>query len=253
MRRSTSSASSTAPTARFREARWTASGSRASPPGRTEEELYLATILDPARRYCVRPATNRWADQSANGFSCRGSARKTPALILAFSLCVSRKIIRSSLIRVGGWPSSRQASFSFRRVRPPGPLRPSRHEPHGGDERVEQAGVVALARLLAQVLVQRIGVTARQVGGGGYAQPPKVGGDGWADVGDVFQGGDILSSPGLASSSSSGWPLHYRGSFSPSVVGVATCGPFYRRGPLSARPTCAIIQVYSASSRPAEG
>src|SRR5205807_7327649 len=54
------------------------------------------------RRYCVRPATNRWADQSANGFSCRGNARKTPALILAFSFCDSRKIIRSSLIRVIG-------------------------------------------------------------------------------------------------------------------------------------------------------
>src|SRR6516165_8248730 len=151
---------------------------------------------------------NRWADQSANGFSCSGNACKTPALILAFNLCDSRKIIRSSLIRVAGWPSSRQASFSFRRVLPPGLLRPSRHEPHGGDERVEQAGVVALARPLAQVLVERIGVTAQQIGGGGYAEPTKIGGDGWADVGDVFQGGDILSSSGLASSPASGWPLH---------------------------------------------
>ena len=67
---------------------------------------------------------------------------------------------------------------------------------------------MALARLLAQALVQRIGVTAQQVGGGRYAQPPKVSGDGWADVGDVFQGGDILSGPGLASNSSSGYGRH---------------------------------------------
>ena len=61
---------------------------------------------------------------------------------------------------------------------------------------------MTLARFLAQVLVQRIGVTAQQIGGGGYAQPPKISGDGRTDVGDVFQGGDILSSPGLASSPS---------------------------------------------------
>ena len=78
---------------------------------------------------------------------------------------------------------------------------------------------MAPARLLAQVLVQRIGVTAQQVGGGGDAQPPEVGGDGRADVGDVFQGGDILSSPGLASGSSSGWPLHFRPSPAPACRG----------------------------------
>ena len=78
---------------------------------------------------------------------------------------------------------------------------------------------MALARPLAQVLVQRVGVTAQQVGGGGYAQPTKISGDGWTDVGDVFQGGDILSSPGLASGSSSGWPLHFRPSPAPACRG----------------------------------
>src|SRR4051794_21704494 len=42
--------------------------------------------------YCARAATNRWADQSANGFSERGSAGSGPALILAFSLWDGRKI-----------------------------------------------------------------------------------------------------------------------------------------------------------------
>ena len=69
--------------------------------------------------------------------------------------------------------------------------------------RTAATGVVGLARFLAQVLVQRIGVTAQQIGGGGYAQPPKISGDGWTDVGDVFQGGDIPTSRGLARSPSS--------------------------------------------------
>ena len=63
---------------------------------------------------------------------------------------------------------------------------------------------MALARFLAQVLEERIGVTAQQIGGGSYAQPPKISGDGGTNIGDVFQGGDILRSPGLASSTSSG-------------------------------------------------
>jgi hypothetical protein len=85
---------------------------------------------------------------------------------------------------------------------------------------------VALARFLAQVLVQRIGITAQQIGGDCYAQPPKISGDGGTDVGDVFEDGDILRSPGLASSSSSGWPFHFRRSVSPTFVAVATCGSF---------------------------
>lgn len=67
---------------------------------------------------------------------------------------------------------------------------------------------MALARPGAQVLVQHIRVTAKQIGRDAYAQPPKISSDGRADVGAVFQGSDILSSPSLASTPSSGWPLH---------------------------------------------
>src|SRR4051812_34826392 len=52
--------------------------------------------------YGVRPAVNRWADQSAKGHSCRGNVPKAPALILALSLWESRKIMASSPISVIG-------------------------------------------------------------------------------------------------------------------------------------------------------
>jgi hypothetical protein len=45
-----------------------------------------------------------------------------------------------------------------------------------------------------------------------------------------LEGGDILPSPGLANSSSSGWPFHVRCSVPPRVVAVATCDLFYGRG-----------------------
>src|SRR5947209_19859765 len=45
--------------------------------------------------YWVRPAVNRWADQSANGFPSGSSVAKAPALTLAFSFWERRNIIGS--------------------------------------------------------------------------------------------------------------------------------------------------------------
>ena len=55
--------------------------------------------------------------------------------------------------------SCRQFSFPFRRVLPPRLLRRSLHKPNGGDKRVEQARIVALAGDAAQVVVHRIRIT----------------------------------------------------------------------------------------------
>src|SRR5262249_46636537 len=53
-------------------------------------------------------------------------------------------------------PTNSQFSFAFRRVLPPRLLRLAFHEPDGGDEHVQHAGIVALARDAAEVVVQRI-------------------------------------------------------------------------------------------------
>jgi hypothetical protein len=50
-------------------------------------------------------------------------------------------------------------------VLPPGLLRLARHKPDGGDERVEQAGIVTLAGQAAEVAVHLVGVTAQQIVG----------------------------------------------------------------------------------------
>src|SRR5579871_5655311 len=111
------------------------------------------------------------------------------------------------------WTSSRPGLLPFRRVLPPRLLRPAFHVPNSGNEGVEQARVVALAGEAAQFVVHHIRITPRQLGGRGDPQLAKVSGDGGADVGDVFEGGDISKSRGLASSSSSGWLFHICCSF----------------------------------------
>jgi len=69
----------------------------------------------------------------------------------------------------------------------PGLLRLPFHEPDCGDERVQQAGIMTLARDAAEVVVHGIGITARQLGRPFDPQLAQIGGDCWADVGDVFE------------------------------------------------------------------
>ena len=69
--------------------------------------------------------------------------------------------------------------------------------PNGGDERVQQARVVALPGYPAQVVVHRIRITPQQIDGLHYPQLAKLTGDGGADVRDVFETGNILSASGL--------------------------------------------------------
>ena len=61
-----------------------------------------------------------------------------------------------------------------------------------GDEGVEQARVVALARDPAKLVVHGIRITLQQIGGHRDPQLAKISADGRADVGDVFETSNIL-------------------------------------------------------------
>ena len=52
---------------------------------------------------------------------------------------------------------------------------------------------MALAGESAQVIVQRIRITSRQVGWDDEPQAAQIGGDGWADVGNFFKAGKLLT------------------------------------------------------------
>src|SRR5205823_5305125 len=66
----------------------------------------------------------------------------------------------------------------------------------GGDERVQQAGVVAPAGEATQIVVQRIRVTSQQLGRRRDPQLTQISGDGGADVRDVLQAGDFFPAGG---------------------------------------------------------
>jgi len=78
---------------------------------------------------------------------------------------VSHKLVIIVTALTTRYRSSRHLPLALRRVLPARPLRRSVHVPDGGDKRVEQARVVAVAGDPAQVVVQRIRVTPRQLAG----------------------------------------------------------------------------------------
>src|SRR5262245_18603859 len=88
--------------------------------------------------------------------------------------------------------SCRHSSLSFRRVLPPRSLRRSLDEPNNGNERVEQARIVAVPSDSAQIVIHRIRITSRQIGGHADSQQAKVGGDGGTYIREVFETGKLL-------------------------------------------------------------
>jgi hypothetical protein len=79
----------------------------------------------------------------------------------------------------------------FSRVLPPRLFRRSFHVPNCGNERVQQARIVALSGDAAEVVVQPIRITSRQLARRRDPQLAQIGSDGRADVRDVFQVSDL--------------------------------------------------------------
>jgi hypothetical protein len=90
-----------------------------------------------------------------------------------------------------------QVALALGRVMPPRPRRLALHEAHRRDEGVDDARVMTLTGADAQLAIHRVGVALGQGRRRGDADQAQVGGNGWADVGDLLEAGAARSRVGF--------------------------------------------------------